>query len=212
MAQILAVSESITTFRQVKQKLGLSLSDDPDFFLEWSGDLPSLTAVERSRLDEVRKNYLYQISDGTLLEETIKLVILSPLLELAGFYAAPYKFRAEVPIEIEALGDNDEILRGRIDGLVLLEQLWVVVIESKKTTFDLEMALPQTLAYIAASPRRDLPLYGMVANGSSYLFVKTLGDRYGVSDLFGTRLQSRNNLYKVLKILKHLGSLINQLH
>ncbi|MBE9063080.1 hypothetical protein [cf. Phormidesmis sp. LEGE 11477] len=216
MAQILAVSEIITTFRQVEQKLGLSLSDDPDFFLEWSSDLPSLTAAERSRLDEVRKNYLYQISDGALLEETIKLVILLPLLELAGFYSTPYKFRAEVPVEIEALGDNNEILRGRIDGLVLLEQLWVVVIESKQTTFDLEMALPQTLAYMAASPRRDLPLYGMVANGSSYLFVKTLGDspqerlrqRYGVSDLFGTRLQSRNNLHEVLKILKYLGGLI----
>lgn len=209
MTQILAISESITTFRQVQQKLGLSLSDEPDFFLEWNEDLPNLTAVERSRLDEVRKNYLYQISDGTLLEETIKLVILSPLLELAGFYSTPYKFRAEVPVGIEVLGDNDEILRGRIDGLVLLEQLWIVVVESKKTTFDLEMALPQTLAYMAASPRRDLPLYGMVANGSSYLFVKTLGDRYGVSDLFGTRLQSRNNLYEILKILKHLGSLIN---
>ncbi len=209
MTQILAISEKITTFRQVEQKLGLSLSDDPDFFLEWNEALPELKASERSRLDEVRKNYLYQISDGALLEETIKLVILSPLLELAGFYTAPYKFRAEAPVEIEALGDNDEVLRGRIDGLVLLEQLWVVVIESKKTTFDLEMALPQTLAYMAASPTPDLPFYGMVANGSSYLFVKTLGDRYGVSDLFGTRSQSRNNLYEALKILKHLGSLLS---
>lgn len=208
MSQILAISESITTFRQVEQKLGLALSDEPNFFLEWSENLPTLTAIERSRLDQVRKNYLYQISDGALLEETIKLVILSPLLELAGFYSTPDKFRAEVPVEIEALGDNSEILRGRINGLVLLEQLWIVVIESKKTTFDLEMALPQTLAYMAASPKPDLPLYGMVANGSSYLFVKTLGDRYGVSDLFGTRSQSRNNLYEVLKILKHLGGLL----
>ena len=208
MTQILAISESITTFRQVEEKLGLSLSDEPNFFPEWQEAFPDLEVAERSRLDAVRKNYLYQISDGTLLEETIKLVILSPLLELAGFYSTPYKFRAEVPVEIESLGDNDEVLRGRIDGLVLLEQLWIVMIESKKTTFDLEMALLQTLAYMAASPGRDLPLYGMVANGSSYLFVKTLGDRYGVSDLFGTRSQSRNNLYEVLKILKHLGSLL----
>ena len=208
MSQVLAISENITTFRQVEQKLGLFLSDEPDFFSEWSEELPALTAVERSRLDEVRQNYLYQISDGALLEETIKLVILSPLLALAGFYSTPYKFRAEVPVEIESLGDNNEILRGRIDGLVLLGQLWIVVIESKKTTFDLEMALPQTLAYMAASPNPDLPLYGMIANGSSYLFVKTLGDRYGVSDLFGTRSQSRNNLYEVLKILKQLGSLL----
>ena len=66
------------------------------------------------------------------------------------------------------------------------------------------MALLQTLAYMAASPQADLPLYGMVANDSSYLFVKKLGDHYGISDLFGTRPQSRNNLYEVLKILKHL--------
>lgn len=211
MTQILAISESITTFRQVEQKLGLSLSDDPDFFLEWTEKLPELEAAERLRLDAVRKNYLYQISDGALLEETIKLVILSPLLELAGFYSTPYKFRAEVPVEMEALGDNDEVLRGRIDGLVLLEQLWIVVIESKKTTFDLEMALPQTLAYMAASPKSDLPLYGVVANGSSYLFIKKLGDRYGVSDLFGTRSQFRNNLYEVLRILKHLGGLVAKL-
>ena len=63
---------------------------------------------------------------------------------------------------------------GRIDGLVLLEKLWIVLIEAKKTTLDVEVALPQTLAYMAAAPDRSLPLYGMVTNGSSYLFVKTL--------------------------------------
>ena len=208
MVKALAIAEAVTTFRQVEEKLGLMLSDDPNFFQEWNEDLPDLSETEQLRLDAVRKNYLYQISDGALLEETIKLVILSPLLELAGFYTAPYKFRAEVPVEIEALGDKNEILRGRIDGLVLLEQLWVVVVESKKTTFDLETALPQTLAYMAASPNPDRPLYGMVANGSSYMFVKVLCDRYGVSDLFSTRAQSHRNLYQVLKVLRHLGQLL----
>lgn len=47
---------------------------------------PALTEVEQWRLDQVRDNYLYQVSDGFLLEETIKMVVLSPLLELAGFY------------------------------------------------------------------------------------------------------------------------------
>lgn len=208
MAKVLAIAEAITTFRQVEEKLGLTLSDDPNFFQEWNEDLPDLSESGQLKLDAVRKNYLYQISDGALLEETIKLIILSPLLELAGFYTAPYKFRAEVPVEIEALGDKDEILRGRIDGLVLLEQLWIVVVESKKTTFDLEMALPQTLAYMAASPNPDRSLYRMVANGSSYLFVKVLGDQYGVSDLFSTRARSHNNLYQVLRILRRLGQLI----
>lgn len=186
------------------------LSDEPDFFLEWMADLPVPSKIEQTRLDAVRKNYLYQIADGALLEDIVKLVILSPLLELAGFYSQPYKLHAEVPVEIEALGNNDEILKGKINGLVLLDQLWVVVISSNKTTFDLEIALPQTLAYMAASPNSEQPLYSMVANGSSYLFVKMVGDRYDVSDLFGTRSQSRNNLYEVLKILKHLGALLTK--
>jgi len=207
MTNILAIADDIKTFRQVQEKLGLTLSKDREFFTEWMDEQPELTESEQVRLDQVRDNYLYQVSDGFLLEETIKMVVLSPLLELAGFYQSPYKFRPEVPVEIEALGDADEILRGRIDALVLLERLWIVLIESKKTTFDLEIALPQTLAYMGATPDPAKPLYGMVMNGSSYLFVKVLEKQYGISDLFSTRSQYRNGLHEVLRILKHLGQL-----
>ncbi|WP_250125370.1 PD-(D/E)XK nuclease family protein [Chroococcidiopsis sp. CCMEE 29] len=210
MTRSLAIGENITTFRQVQEKLGLTLSEDSQFFTEWMAELPALSDTEQARLEQVRRNYLYQVSDGILLEETIKMVVLSPLLELAGFYQAPYKFRTEVPVEIEAEGDNGEILRGRIDALVLQDKLWIVLIESKKTTFDLELAIPQSLAYMAAHSEPEQPLYGMVTNGSSYLFVKTLSKQYGISDLFATRSQYRNNLYEVLRILKHLGQLILQ--
>jgi hypothetical protein len=121
-------------------------------------ELPPLAEFEQARLEQVRRNYLYQISDGILREETIKTVILSPLLELAGFYQAPYKFRAEVPVEIAVEDDRDEVLRGRIDALVLLDKLWIVLIESKKTTFDLELALPQALTYMSANPEKPIAL------------------------------------------------------
>lgn len=45
-------------------------------------------------------------------------------------------------------------------------------------------------------------------NGSSTIFVKLVGQEYGVSDVFGTRSQPRNNLYTVLQILKVLGRAI----
>jgi hypothetical protein len=204
----IAIAEKITTLRQVEEKLGLILSGDSQFFTEWIEDLPALSEAEQTRLEQVRQNYLYQISDGSLLEETVKMVVLSPLLELAGFYQAPYRFKTEVSVDIVAQGDNDEILRGRIDVLVLQAKLWIVLIESKKTTFDLELAIPQTLAYMAIHPNPEQPLYGMIANGSSYLFVKTLGKQYGISDLFATRSQYLNNLSGVLRILKHLGRII----
>lgn len=186
------------------------MSSESKFFTEWMADLPPLSEAEQFRLEQVRQNYLYQISYGSLLEETIKMVVLSPLLELAGFYQAPYRLKTEVSVEIEAQGDNEEILRGRIDALVLQGKLWIVLIESKKTTFDLELAIPQTLAYMAVHPNPEQPLFGMITNGSSYLFVKTLGKHYGISDLFATRSQYLNNLSGVLRILKHLGRMITQ--
>ncbi|MBN3923641.1 type I restriction endonuclease [Nostoc sp. NMS4] len=210
MTTSIAIAEKITTLRQVEEKLGLILSGDSEFFTEWMADLPALSEAEQTRLEKVRQNYLYQISDGSLLEETVKMVVLSPLLELAGFYQAPYRFKTEVSVDIVAQGDNDEILRGRIDVLVLQGKLWIVLIESKKTTFDLELAIPQTLAYMAIHPNPEQPLYGMIANGSSYLFVKTLGKQYGISDLFATRSQYLNNLSGVLRILKHLGRIITE--
>lgn len=85
----IAIAEKITTLRQVEEKLGLILSGDNQFFTEWMVDLPALSEAEQTRLEQVRQNYLYQISDGSLLEETVKMVVLSPLLELAGFYQAP---------------------------------------------------------------------------------------------------------------------------
>jgi hypothetical protein len=36
-------------------------------------ELPALSEAEQVRLDQVGRNYLYQISDGVLLEETFHI-------------------------------------------------------------------------------------------------------------------------------------------
>ncbi len=212
MSSVLTITEEIKTLEHLERHLGIRLADDADFFQEWLGEREAIEESDRRRLDQVRRNYLYQSADGPLLEETIKLVMLSPILELAGFYQAPYKFRAEVSVAVETIGDEDERLRGRIDGLVLLDRLWVVLIEAKKATLDIELALPQALAYMAGNPvvKTDAsrPSFGMVTNGSSTIFVKLVGREYGVSDVFGTRSQPQNNLYAILQILKALGRAI----
>jgi hypothetical protein len=64
---------------------------------------------------------------------------------------------------------------------VLQGKLWIVLIEAKKTAFDLDLAIPQTLAYMAAYLEPEQPLYGIVANGSSCLFIKTLDNPYGIN-------------------------------
>ncbi|BAY92138.1 MULTISPECIES: hypothetical protein [unclassified Tolypothrix] len=46
------------------------------------------------------------------------MVVLSPLLDLAGFYREPFLLATEESIEI-AIEDKDEIVRERIDVLVI---------------------------------------------------------------------------------------------
>ncbi|NCS26578.1 MAG: hypothetical protein GPI96_19735 [Microcystis aeruginosa BS13-02] len=39
-------------------------------------------------MDELRQRYLYQRSAGQLLEGTVTLLLVSPLLAIAGFYGS----------------------------------------------------------------------------------------------------------------------------
>lgn len=68
------------------------------------------------------------------LLDAIKLVILAPLLDLAKFYRPPFRIITEEFIEIST-EDKGEIIRGRIDVLILQQQLWILVIESKRSDF-----------------------------------------------------------------------------
>ena len=69
------------------------------------------------------------------------MVVLSPLLDLAGFYQPPFRVEGEINIRVSA-EDEGEVIQGSIDVLVIREQLWVTVIEAKNSEFSLTKALP----------------------------------------------------------------------
>ena len=75
------------------------------------------------------------------------MVVLSPLLDLAGFYEFPLRSKTETTCDIELEGNDDEILEERIDALVIQQQIWVVV-EAKRTSVNPEIAIPQVLTYM----------------------------------------------------------------
>ena len=108
------------------------------------------------------------------------------------------------------LDDGEEVLQGRIDVLVLQNQLWVVVLESKKTALSVWSALPQTLDYLMANPQPDQPSFGMITNGDDILFVKLTQiayRQYDVSRVFAPFI-SNQELYSVLQVLKSISQLI----
>jgi hypothetical protein len=208
MVQTIQASE--LTLREVKTKFGLQENRDLSFFPEWQNNLPELTETEKQTLDAIKSNFLY-LSEYPMSEEVVKLVVISPLLSLAGFYSPPFRLRTENPIKI-TLEKNDEEVRGRIDILVLQELLWVLVIESKEAGFSLIEAIPQALTYMMATPTPQIPAYSLVTNGSEFRFIKLQVQpipEYGFSDLF--TLQRRDNdLYGVASILKKISDLISK--
>ncbi|MBV9389073.1 MAG: restriction endonuclease subunit R [Chroococcidiopsidaceae cyanobacterium CP_BM_ER_R8_30] len=203
-----AIAARNIKLHDLKAKFGLQRVEDELFFPEWLNDLPELTDSEQQALARVKRNYLYLL-EYPVMESIVKMVVLSPLLDLAGFYEPPFRVDGEVNVRVSA-ADEGEVIQGSIDVLVIQEVLWVTVIEAKNSEFSLTKAISQALAYMLASPKRDRPLFGVVLNGSEFLFIKLVfGDvpKYGLSDVFSL-LNRGNDLYPVLQILKRFITLI----
>ncbi len=192
----------------LKTKFGLQQVHDDAFFTEWHRDLPELTASERESLDRIKQNYLYLL-EYPVMESLVKMVELSPLLDLAGFYEPPFRVEGETSIQVTA-EDEGEIIQGCIDVVVIQGQLWVTVIEAKNSEFSITKAIPQALAYMLATPKADKPAFGVVLNGSEFLFLNLVSGNVpqnATSDLFSL-LNRGNDLYAVLRLLKRLRDLI----
>lgn len=205
----IAITEAITTLAEAEQRFHLTRTDDETFFWEWSTDLPSLGDSERAGLADLRRRYLYQRSQGHLLESTVLLLFASPLLTLAGFYDPPFRVKAEESVQL-TLQDPEEVLQRRLDVLVLTDQFWVVVLESKKTAISVWAALPQTLAYLMATPNPEKASFALMTNGDDSVFVKldaNASGQYNVSRVFAA-LTSNHELYAILQILKRLSQVI----
>ncbi len=194
----------------LEERFSLKQTDNEAFFPEWLENLPEISDLEKQYLDKVKLHFLRLAKYPPLSEETVKLVVLSPLLSLAGFYDEPFFIRSESSIEI-AVENEDEVIRGKIDVLVIQQQLWLLVIESKRTAFSLLEAIPQALTYMLANPHPTKPLFGLVMNGSDFIFIKFSQinqAQYALSDQF-TLLKRENELYQVFLILKKLGQILN---
>jgi hypothetical protein len=208
MVQVIPASE--LTLNEVETKFHLQPAEEETFFSEWQENLPGITEEEKRYLDQVKADFLY-LNKYPLFEEAVKMVVLSPLLTLAGFYRMPFRISEEVPVQI-AVQEDEQIVRGRIDILVVQKQFWVLVIESKQASFSLKNGIAQALGYMVATPNPTEPVFGMVTNGSHFIFLKLmLGEtsRYALSDEFSL-LRRENDLYTVLGILKHIGKLIQK--
>ncbi|KYC36849.1 type I restriction endonuclease subunit R [Scytonema hofmannii PCC 7110] len=207
MVQTIPISEQ-TTLKYLRQNFNLQRNDERQFFPEWYENLSQISDADKIFLDKVRSRYFYQLDEGALLESGVKMMIVSPLLDIAGFYDTPFKTRFEPSVTLQ-VETEEEILQGRIDALVLQNQFWVWVLEAKRTTFSLSLGIPQALAYMLCHPDVDKPTFGILTGGEDFIFIKLVRQQspiYGLSRKFS--IINEGDLYEVLKIMRHMGELI----
>lgn len=189
---------------------GLEKRLDPAFFSEWQGELPELTAAEKQSLDEMKNEYEY-LSHYANLEPIVKMVVIAPLLKMAGFYRPPFRVKAEKQVEL-VTEDQGVMVRGQLDLLVMHDRFWAILIEAKRPLYSLDAALPQALFYMLGAPDPGKPVFGFVTNGSDFQFLKLVRQEKPLFALSGRFYMANTleDLYQVLQILKKLGGLVQQ--
>ena len=209
MTLTLPISKTMLTLADVSDRLKLQVSLDRNFFSEWRQELPDLTQSERGEIDRLQARFAAHRYRGLVAEGAVDKLLLSPLLDLVGFYEPEFEIRAEETITFE-VRDRDEILRGRTDTLIIRDGLWVLVLEAKRTAM-VALVVPQALAYMMASPHPDRPVYGLVSNGEEFIFLKVLASPtqiYSTSKLYATFFPpDSQDLAEVVQVLKQIKTL-----
>ncbi|MFH7243992.1 MAG: restriction endonuclease subunit R [Spirulina sp.] len=193
------------SLRHLQQDFGLTKVDRADGFLEWRNHLSPLTEAEQAALGHIRQNFTYQLEWGQLSENLVKMVVLSPLLDIAGFYRSRLRVDDEASIEL-AVPDQEILYRGKIDVLICDERFWILVIEAKHAQFSLINAIPQCLAHMLANPNGATPVYGLVTNGSNFRLLKLQPSCPPIYALSDELLFDRGDDFdRVLQMMKVLG-------
>ena len=195
----------------LRDKLQLSRDRADPFFERWLDDAEALSDFDQQALDRLKRNY-ENIIETNPLEEVVKLVVVSPLLDLAGFYQPPFSIRAEVSTKL-VVTEGSQTFTGSIDVLVVKQRLWVLVVESKQSRFDVTSGIPQALSYLLSQPSEaQLPAtddrFGMVTNGREVVFLRLKPEHpptYMQSRIYQV-IEVREDLTQILQGLKVIGA------
>ena len=183
----------MTTLYELKEKAGLH--EEP---LDLNIALPELEEGDNLILAQIRQDYHNLTRYGELREDVVKMVILSPLLRLAGFYNGAFQILSEIGVELNI---SDEISRGRVDLLIIKEAIWILTIETKGEILAARVALPQLVQYMLSGNQAQ---WGLVTNGYEFVLVRLLQNRLQLSYLLD--LERPGDLKTIAAVLKGIAS------
>ncbi|NEQ85389.1 MAG: restriction endonuclease subunit R [Moorea sp. SIO2I5] len=195
--------------------------------------LEPLKDVEKQELVQIKNDFRPYLRSGKVSEAMqrglggspherlhqegqVKLVVIAPLLRLAGFYHYPITISVEEGIAEIDSEDEETRITGRLDILAINNQqpkpannyFWVLVIETKNSLADVTAGLPQLLTYAYKSLEHQKSVWGLVTNGLRYQFVyrqQETSPTYQLMPLLN--LMESESCIQLLKVLKAICKL-----
>lgn len=204
------------TLKQVHELLNLTKLPTGSFTSLLS--LEPLTDFEQQELAQIRDDFENYLIEGKVLEGQIKLLVIGPLLRLAGFYRSPIKISLEQDIDDIVIEDEDTEIKGRFDILAVNKELpsaidiafWILVIESKNSSINAFEGLPQLLTYAHQSLKHQKIVWGLTTNGMQYQFVLIQqGNPLTYQQMPLLNLMDSESAIKLLQVLKAICKLQN---
>jgi hypothetical protein len=204
------------TLKQVHELLHFEEHFDGSF-TPWLS-LEPLTEFEQQELVQIRNDFRSYLIEGKVLEGQIKLLVIAPLLRLAGFYRSPIKISLEQDIDDIVIEDEDTEIKGRFDILAVNKEqptaidvaFWVLVIESKNSSINAFEGLPQLLTYAHESLEHQKIVWGLTTNGMQYQFVLIRqGNPLTYQQMPLLNLMDSESAIELLQVLKAICKLQN---
>jgi hypothetical protein len=204
------------TLKQVHELLHFEEHFDGSF-TPWLS-LEPLTEFEQQELVQIRNDFRSYLIEGKVLEGQIKLLVIAPLLRLAGFYRSPIKISLEQDIDDIVIEDEDTEIKGRFDILAVNKEqpaaidvaFWILVIESKNSSINAFEGLPQLLTYAHESLEHQKIVWGLTTNGMQYQFVLIRqGNPLTYQQMPLLNLMDSESAIELLQVLKAICMLQN---
>ncbi|MDJ0705258.1 MAG: restriction endonuclease subunit R [Leptolyngbyaceae cyanobacterium MO_188.B28] len=172
-----------------------------------------VTLAEQQELIQIQTYFDYYLTEGETSEGQVKLVAISPLLKLAGYYQPPIQIKVEDAIAKIDIKDDDTTITGRLDLLAINRSkpigthtfLWILLIETKKGLADPLAGLPQLLTYAHKGLANQKPVWGLTTNGVRYQFVYIQAGDSPIYQLMPTlNLFESEDAAQLLQVLKSI--------
>ncbi|NEP32801.1 MULTISPECIES: restriction endonuclease subunit R [unclassified Moorena] len=178
--------------------------------------LDTITEFEQRELEQIRTDFDNYFIAGKVSEGLVKALTVFPLLRLAGFYRSPIKISLEEGIADIDIQDQDTKITGRLDILAInkaqqtVDQVsfWVLVIETKNSSVDVSVGLPQLLTYAYKSLDHQDSVWGLSTNGYIYQFIYIQAGNPPIYQLMPVlNLMESESSIKLLQVIKAIALL-----